>query len=208
MKDVPGGLFNLDSLLQENSPQTAEILLAYAGLLANKRITDKNASLCLRILGTNNKKAADILFGNSNPETFFAAVKPAGPVIESVFNLLSSFYPGELYGKTLLACIGFLKTSYSSNLNITRIYMPTTENILHTAKYLVACRDKTADCIVEFLKNLYGNEPRPESLTSFLPEIFSAYFDNTKKIDSIFPASLIEGADNGISSIKGTDAQA
>lgn len=207
MEDLPGGLFNLDIILEGDSAQTEEILLSYAVLLSNKRITDKNASLCLRILGTNSRKASDILFGDRNPETFFTAVHSAGPFIEPVFNLLASFYPGKLYEKILLACTGFLKESYASNKYITRVYLPTDENILHTAKYLVTCRKKTADCIIGFLNAINNSDPCPESLTSLLPEIISSYFDTAKKIDSIFPASLIGGADNGISHTKGTDTQ-
>ncbi len=205
MSDLPEGLFNLDIILQGDSAQTEEILLSYAVLLSNKRITDKNASLCLRILRTNNRKATDVLFGDSNPETFFNTVQPEGPLIESVFNLLASFYPGELYENILLACTGFLKNSYASNKYLTRVYLPTEENILHTAKYLVACRKKTAESIIGFLKTIRNSGPCPESLTSFLPEIISAYFDNVKKIDSIFPASLIRGANRGISRTQGTD---
>ena len=150
MADPPQGFFDIGMFIEDNSPQSKEVLLTYAALFSKKRITEKNAFVCIKLMSANNRMVVDTLVGNKDPLLLFSEVKPSRELLESVFTLLSSFKEDELYEKSVLACIGFLAGIYADTALGDGLYKPSKKDVAGCVKYVKHVSSKTAETIENF----------------------------------------------------------
>ncbi len=191
MADLPSGFINLDTVIDDRSPQAKEVIISYARILNRTRLTVKNAPVFVKILSTNEKRAVDELIRGKDPFLMFSSITPDRKLVISVFRILSSYRPKELYANIFHACMGLLLNAYSGSGSAINIYQPAVSDIQHTAKYLVIPDREIQERVIDLFYRLSDDKSLDTNLFTFISEIISTYFDNTKKLDSIIPASLL-----------------
>ncbi len=190
MEDLPSGLINLDTIINDDSVYAAEALVSYAKLLSKSRLSVKNSALFIKILSTNNINAADSLFNGRDPFSMFSNVPAGRQEVSAVLDILVSHSPKTLYGKIFLACLGILSAVYSHPEQGMKTYPLTVSDLQHIAKYFVSEDENLKDNILNLFYKL-ESLPGQYSIAAFASRAVSVFHDPSKRLDSIVPPLLL-----------------
>ncbi len=190
MEDLPSGFIDIDLLLADSHPEAKSVLVSYAEYFSTIRITEKNAALVLKLFSAKEPAVADKLLGEKDPLLLFSSVVFNRSGIATVLDILSMSSPRELYKPILLACLGVLIKTYGNARDGMTVYPLSISAVQHIAKYLTVA-DKTVQTavmdILESLKTLPSKYP----LAAVSARIIDTFYDNTKRLDTILPGSLL-----------------
>ncbi len=190
MEDLPSGLINLDTIINDSSIYATEALVSYARLLSKSRLSVKNSALFIKILSTNNIDAADSLLNGRDPLSMFSTVSAGRSEVAAALDILVEYSPRNLYGKIVLVCFGILLNVYSHPEQGMNTYPLTISDLQHIAKYFISDDENVKDIILNLfykLESLPGQYP----IAAFASRAVSVFHDISKSLDSIVPPSLL-----------------
>lgn len=194
---------NRDLILQGISgaitSEQVESSTTFANYLNHVGINTNNYRLFLKLIETNNKWIVDALIGKKRPDLLFTSLKPNPFLIDKAFQLLTSWHPGQIYEKVLLAVLGIIQYVYYKPDDGYRIYPIEISDINNLGKFLDESNDQyheVNEIILEILDRLAGlGEHSVEVERSIVAKhsynIRIAYFDHTKKLVDIIPKVLL-----------------
>jgi hypothetical protein len=176
-----------------------ESVICFARYLNMVGITRVNYRLFLRIIETNNKWVVDAIIGRLQPHLFFSSIKPNSYLIRRAYQLLTSWHPGQIYEKVLLAILGIIEYSYYKADDGFEIYSLEINHINNIGKYLVQEKGQDYqinDIILKILDHIsaigeYRNNIRKSVIAKHAFNIRIAYFDNTKNLLDFIPEILL-----------------
>lgn len=171
----------------------------FAVYLSHVGITNKNYSLFLKLLETNNQWIVDGLIGGRKPDLLFSSLKPNTYLITKAFQLLTSWHPGQIYEKVLLSVLGIIQYGYYKPDDGFRIYQLEIADLNNLGKFLNEEYDQfqeVNETILEILDRLtgmgeYSNNRDKSILSKHAYNIRISYFDNTKSLLDVIPKVLL-----------------
>ncbi len=196
---------NRDLIIQGISgsitPEQVESSATFANYLYHVGINTTNYQLFLKLLETNNKWIVDGLIYNRKPDLLFTSLKPNPILIDKAFQLLTSWHPGQIYEKVLLAVLGIIQYAYFKPDDGYRIYPIEISDINSLGKFLNEETDQfqeVNEIILEILDRLAGlgenfSEVNKSILAKHSYNIRISYFDNTKSLGNVIPGVLLIG---------------
>ena len=132
----------------------------------------------------------DALLKNRTPDSFFSTVKLSKSLVQFSFTTLSEYRYHELYQPVILVCLGILYNAYKNPQSGMSLYSFSVSELYQAAKYLIVGNEEIESLLISFLENLAelsgGNQ-----LSIVAGKIIDAHLDNSKKIDTIIPSSLL-----------------
>jgi len=181
------------------TPEQVESSTMFAVYLYHVGIANSNYNLFLKLLETNNKWIIDGLVGRKSPDLLFTSLKPSYYLISKAFQLLTSWHPGQIYEKVLLAVLGIIQNGYYKPDDGYRIYALEISDINNLGKFLVEDYDQfqeVNEIILDILDRLTAlgeySENREKSIISkHAYNIRISYFDNTKSLLKMIPKVLL-----------------
>lgn len=208
MYHIPG---QYDELLQQNkdiilkgivgaaTPQEVESSTFFARYINRIGINHQNYWLFLCILESNNKYIVDALIGNKDPRLLFTIIKPNHVLLQRALQLLTSWHPGQIYEKVLLAVMGIIEYCYHHANDGFKIYPIDISEINNIGKFLEQKKDQkdlineTVLDILDWLSKLglFEYSLKKSLLAKHAHNIRMAYFDNTKELMDIIPKILL-----------------
>ena len=181
------------------TPEQVESSAMFSAYLNQVGINNSNYSLFFRLLETNNPWIVDALIGKRKADLLFSSLKLNFYLIHKAFQLLTSWHPGQIYDKVLLAVLGIIQYGYYNPDDGFRIYKPEISDINNLGKFLDENYDQfheVNETILDILDKLtgmgeYSNEKEKSILSKHAFNIRISYFDNTKKLMNIIPKVLL-----------------
>lgn len=171
----------------------------FAAYLNHIGMSNKNYSLFLKLLETNNQWIVDALIGEKSPDLLFSSLKPNAFLIAKAFQLLTSWHPGQIYEKVLLAVLGIIQYGYYKPDDGYRIYQIEISDVNNLGKFLNEEYDQfqeVNETILDILDKLaclgeYSNNKEKSIIAKHSFNIRISYFDNTKSLLNIVPKVLL-----------------
>lgn len=194
---------NKDLILQGISgsitKEQVESSATFAIYLNHVGINVSNYRLFFKLLETNNKWIVDALIGNKKPDLLFTSLKPNPFLIEKAFQLLTSWHPGQIYEKVLLAVLGIIQFVYYKPDDGYRIFPIDISDVNNLGKFLMEEKDQyqeVNELILEILDRLaslgeHSTLYEKSVIAKHAYNIRIAYFDNTKSLVDIIPKVLL-----------------
>ncbi|MDC7218416.1 MAG: hypothetical protein PQJ59_00645 [Spirochaetales bacterium] len=188
-----------DGILGTATPHQVGTSMAFAKYLHHVGITSKNYSLFLKTLESNNKWVVDELIGHSEPRLLFTTIKANAILVKYAFQQLSTWHPGQIYEKVLLAILGIIEYSYYKPDDGYQIYNLDIQDLHNLGKFLIEERDQNEDINCTILHCLdriallgsTGGDQVKANLANHAYNIRDAYFDHTKTLADIIPGILL-----------------
>jgi len=180
-------------------------LMAYAYFLNKSGINSDNYPLYLAILESNNRYSIDILLEGQEPEKYLDCVVPNHFIVESVFNIFSTYKRNEIYDKTLRVLFGFLIKVYKSSKEGYELYSPTIPNVNNIGKILDESKDQDDELnrdildILMYLSDLdthFDNDPDKKLIARHADRIRSDFFDHKRKLEQSITEVILEKEKN------------
>lgn len=187
--EIPGFQI-IESMLSSHTPEAISAVIAFSKHFSSYSLNNENSSVFQKIINYNNSKAIDALLKNRNPDSFFTILEPSRALILFAFTTLSEYRFNELYEPAILVCLGILQNIYKNPEYGNKLYSLSIADIYHTAKYLKVENDKIEELIISFLENL-NNLSRMNNISTISGNIIDAHYDNSKKLESIIPLSIL-----------------
>ena len=171
----------------------------FARYLRHAGITPDNYWLFLRMLESNNKYIVDALIGNNDPRLLFTIIKPNNQLLETAFQLITVWHPGQIYSKVLLAVLGIIEYCYHHSEEGFAIHPLDISELNNLGKFLDQNKDQsdlintTILDILDWISKLgnFSGESRKSTIAKHAYDIRMAYFDNTKDLLDIIPKVLL-----------------
>jgi len=180
----------IETMLSSHTPEAESAVIAFAKHFSSYSVNNETSLVFQKIMNYNNSKAIDALLKNRNPESFFSTLEPSRSLILFAFTTLTEYRSNELYEPAILVCLGILRNIYKNPEFGTKIYPLSIADIYHTAKYLKLENEEIEQIIINFLENL-NNLSKMSQISSISGKIIDAHYDNSKKIESIIPLSIL-----------------
>ncbi len=181
------------------TPEQVESSTMFAAYLNRVGISSKNYGLFLKLLETNNQWIVDGLIGGKSPDLLFSSLKPNSYLINKAFILLTSWHPGQIYEKVLLAVLGIIQYGFYKPDDGYRIFPLEISDINNLGKFLKEDNDQfheVNEIILEILDRITGLGEHSNNLNKSIIAKHSfniriSYFDNTKSLLDTIPKVLL-----------------
>ncbi|RLD28764.1 MAG: hypothetical protein DRI73_11360 [Bacteroidetes bacterium] len=177
-------------MLSSHTPEAESAVIAFAGYFSSHTLNSETSSIFQKIIKYNNPAAIDELLKNRTPESFFSTLEPSRSLILFALTTLSEYRFNELYKPAILVCLGILQNIYNNPEYGHKLYSLSIADIYHSAKYLKVENEKIEQLIISFLENL-NNLSRMNNISTTSGNILDAHYDNSKKLESIIPLSIL-----------------
>ncbi len=187
------GIFGVSSPIQVGSS------MAFAKYLGHVGITSRNYLLFLKIIETNNKWVVDELLEDRDPRLLFSSIRPNAYLIRHALELISSWHPGQIYEKVLLAVLGTVEYTYHKPDTGYDIYPIEVADLQNIGKFLDEDKDQldaTNSLILEIFDRMtklgqMDYTPHKAGISRLAFNMRDAFFDNTKSLKDTIPEVLL-----------------
>ncbi|RKX81605.1 MAG: hypothetical protein DRP58_11630 [Spirochaetes bacterium] len=180
----------IESMLASHTPEAEAAVVAFARHFATYPLTLDNVHIYQKILQYNNTEAVDAILKRRNPDSFFSTIEPDRSLVVFALSTLAMYRSEELYKPVVLVCLGILQNVYKNPGHGISVYSLSVSDIYHTAKYLKNADEPIETLLISFLENL-NTLSRSNNISNIAGNIIDAFFDNSKKIESIIPSSIL-----------------
>lgn len=187
--DVSGFHF-IESMLSSHTPEAEAAVAAFARHFSSYPLTADNVHIFQKILAYNNSDAVDAILKRRDPDSFFSIIEPDRSLVLFAFATLTENRMGELYKPVVLACLGILQNTYKNPEYGMSVYSLSVADLYHTAKYLKTESEDIETIIVGLLENL-SRLSGMNNVSNLAGNIIDAHYDNSKRIESIIPPSIL-----------------
>ena len=182
--------FKIDEILSSNDREATEAIISFSRYLAGNPLNSSTVPLFTRILAKNIPQAADILFSERDPSSFFSAIPLSFELISFALSTLGEYRFSELHSPIVKACLGILSQSYKNSDYGNTIYKLSVTEIYHMAKYLQNEEEVTEILIIDLLENLSSDSVNPE-ISAISRKILTHWLDSSKRLNQIIPQNIL-----------------
>ena len=189
LMDFSGFQF-IESMLSSHTPEAENAVIAFSKHFASYPLNHETAFVYQKLIYYNNSEIIDVIFKTRNPDSFFSILEPSRSLMVFAFSTLTDYRAGELYKPAILSCLGIIQNAYKNPGFGVEIYPLSVSDLYHTAKYLKMDNDEVETHIIDFFENLCSLS-KYENITALARNIIDAHYDNSKKLESVIPLSIL-----------------
>ncbi len=188
-------MYSLDfiqSILSSPTPENRDLIISLARYLNTIPLNAGNAAVFHKIVDTNMREVAEILFEKRRPEAFFATISPSREHILSSLKTLINYRPTELEKNILMACLGVIEKCYKTPSSGYSIYPLRIADIQHLSKYLIVDDIDVTILLTRILESICTAPQREHKVVSAeARKILDAFHDNHKNLTDVLPHNLV-----------------
>ncbi len=198
-------LYNLQvqavsKFMKVDTPYAVEAAVEFAQYLSSKGLDGDNYPLFLEILKDENQYVVEALIGKEKAFDLFTKVQPNPYIVGFCFQVLRSYSPGGVHGRTLEMIFGILYRSYHSAKEGHALYPLAIEDINAVGKFLDKSRDQN-DPLNRFIldiladiaeyRSINNEDPVVDKNSSHATSVRNAFFDKRRAMNSVMPPEIL-----------------
>jgi hypothetical protein len=179
----------INKILSDTSEGNKENIIGLTKFIRTFPLNDETSHLFQKIIDSNIKEAAEIVFKNRNPETYFSTLRTSRELISNAMTTLVKYSYKTLNELSALSCLGILQNNYQNGKDGLKIYPLNSSDIQHIGKFLMKDDTKIIKIIIDLLDSIWRSDTHDISVLS--KNIINSFYDNKKNLTDFIPENLL-----------------